>query len=101
MSRLPEGEFSAGGFADRYKARLILEDQLKDVDPNLDSLRNVNDPASSALGLWVWSRDTLRVFPGRCTVRACGGRHGLWWTLAAKTRPLVLRPPRGAAATQQ
>ena len=51
MSMLLEGEFPAGGFADRYKARLILEDQLKDVDPNLDSLRNVNDPASSALAL--------------------------------------------------
>ena len=51
MSRLPEGEFSAGGIADRCKTRLNWADQLKDVDPNLDSLRNVNDPTSSVLAL--------------------------------------------------
>lgn len=45
---LGNSEFRVHDFAHRMGARAIPADVFTDVDPNLDSLRNVNDPAAYA-----------------------------------------------------
>jgi molybdopterin-guanine dinucleotide biosynthesis protein A len=45
---LSRGDLRAADFAARCGATIVSSNELTDVDPNLDSLKNVNDPATYA-----------------------------------------------------
>ena len=45
---LAAGELRATAFAERCGAKIMSSSELVDVDPNLDSLKNVNDPDTYA-----------------------------------------------------
>ena len=44
LQQLTQGDRSVWAFSERCAARVVPSDALRDVDPALDSLRNINDP---------------------------------------------------------
>lgn len=52
LSQLQRGDFRAAGFARACGAKMVDAESLRDVDPELVSLRNINTPGDVAHAYW-------------------------------------------------